>query len=225
MVLYIKYFDIFENTPLFYSILNKTTIAQISTASSKTPISPALPSQLLHSQSPSPFLFRFLSVVVSISALISPLLPNSPHRISSTSRTRPTSRRWSFALARVKPPTTRKWLEIRIEEHNGWKFAKQSSCISLRRSSLDSMRAIYIAPGLSHQNISESFKALAATVNAENTTVEVALFSRACSFISPLFDCLGIAFKFAEMDCCNGCGNPRLTWKRKNRKNYGKKGE
>ncbi|TYK19608.1 putative nucleobase-ascorbate transporter 10 [Cucumis melo var. makuwa] len=77
-----------------------------------------------------------------------------------------------------------------------------------------------IGSGGSHQNISESFKALAATVNAENTTVEVALFSRACSFISPLFDCLGIAFKFAEMDCCNGCGNPRLTWKRKNRKNY-----
>ena len=50
------------------------------------------------------------------------------------------------------------------------------------------------------RNISESFKALAATVNAENTTVEVAPFSRACSFISPLFGCLGIAFKFAEMD-------------------------
>ncbi|CAK9309810.1 unnamed protein product [Citrullus colocynthis] len=50
------------------------------------------------------------------------------------------------------------------------------------------------------RNISESFKALAATVNAENTAVEVAPFSRACSFISPLFGCLGIAFKFAEMD-------------------------
>ncbi|XP_022974080.1 accelerated cell death 11 [Cucurbita maxima] len=50
------------------------------------------------------------------------------------------------------------------------------------------------------RNISESFKALAATVNAETTAVEVAPFSRACSFISPLFGCLGIAFKFAEMD-------------------------
>ena len=50
------------------------------------------------------------------------------------------------------------------------------------------------------QNISESFKALAANINSGNTTVEVAPFSRACSFISPLFGCLGIAFKFAEMD-------------------------
>lgn len=50
------------------------------------------------------------------------------------------------------------------------------------------------------RKISESFKELAATVNAGTTEVEVTPFSRACSFISPLFGCLGIAFKFAEMD-------------------------
>lgn len=48
--------------------------------------------------------------------------------------------------------------------------------------------------------ISESFKELAATVNSEAADVELAAFSRACSYVSPLFGCLGIAFKFAEMD-------------------------
>lgn len=50
------------------------------------------------------------------------------------------------------------------------------------------------------RKISDSFKELAATVNSEGGDVEVAFFSRACALISPLFDCLGIAFKFAEMD-------------------------
>ncbi|GLT72217.1 hypothetical protein SLA2020_441710 [Shorea laevis] len=48
--------------------------------------------------------------------------------------------------------------------------------------------------------ISEAFKELAATVNSQTAAVEVAPFCRACSHISPLFACLGIAFKFAEMD-------------------------
>ncbi|ESR62171.1 hypothetical protein CICLE_v10016636mg [Citrus x clementina] len=48
--------------------------------------------------------------------------------------------------------------------------------------------------------ISELFKELAATVNSEAADVELAAFSRACSHVSPLFGCLGIAFKFAEMD-------------------------
>lgn len=48
--------------------------------------------------------------------------------------------------------------------------------------------------------ISESFKELAATVNLQASDVELAAFSRACSYVSPLFGCLGIAFKFAEMD-------------------------
>ncbi|XP_043702001.1 accelerated cell death 11 [Telopea speciosissima] len=48
--------------------------------------------------------------------------------------------------------------------------------------------------------ISEAFKDLAATVNSETLDVKVAPFSHACSLVSPLFGCLGIAFKFAEMD-------------------------
>ncbi|XP_059438629.1 accelerated cell death 11 [Corylus avellana] len=50
------------------------------------------------------------------------------------------------------------------------------------------------------RKISEAFKELAATVNSQTADVEVASFSRACSHVSPLFACLGIAFKFAEMD-------------------------
>lgn len=48
--------------------------------------------------------------------------------------------------------------------------------------------------------IAEAFKDLAATVNSQSLDVEVAPFSRACSLVSPLFGCLGIAFKFAEID-------------------------
>lgn len=50
------------------------------------------------------------------------------------------------------------------------------------------------------RKISDAFKDLAATVNSETSDIEVAPFSRACSLVSPLFGCLGIAFKFAEMD-------------------------
>ena len=51
------------------------------------------------------------------------------------------------------------------------------------------------------RKISEAFRELEATVNSQTPDdVEVASFSRACSLISPLFGCLGIAFKFAEMD-------------------------
>ncbi|KAL4361115.1 hypothetical protein GQ457_04G031860 [Hibiscus cannabinus] len=50
------------------------------------------------------------------------------------------------------------------------------------------------------RKIADAFKELAATVNSQTVDMEVAPFSRACSFVSPLFGCLGIAFKFAEMD-------------------------
>ncbi|XP_057971334.1 accelerated cell death 11 [Malania oleifera] len=50
------------------------------------------------------------------------------------------------------------------------------------------------------RKIADAFKGLAATVNSETSEVEVALFAHACSLVSPLFGCLGIAFKFAEMD-------------------------
>ncbi|KAI4306341.1 hypothetical protein L6164_029628 [Bauhinia variegata] len=48
--------------------------------------------------------------------------------------------------------------------------------------------------------IADAFKELATFVNSQNADVEVASFSRACSLVSPLFGCLGIAFKFAEKD-------------------------
>ncbi|XWS62387.1 hypothetical protein CRYUN_Cryun06bG0006300 [Craigia yunnanensis] len=50
------------------------------------------------------------------------------------------------------------------------------------------------------RKIADAFKELAATVNSQTADMEVTPFSRACSFVSPLFGCLGIAFKFAEMD-------------------------
>ncbi|KDP34943.1 hypothetical protein JCGZ_09231 [Jatropha curcas] len=50
------------------------------------------------------------------------------------------------------------------------------------------------------RKMSEAFKELAVTVSSQSADVEVAPFSRACSLVSPLFGCLGIAFKFAEMD-------------------------
>ncbi|WCJ24276.1 Glycolipid transfer protein (GLTP) family protein [Euphorbia peplus] len=50
------------------------------------------------------------------------------------------------------------------------------------------------------RKISEAFKDLAIAVNSQNPNLEVAPFSHACSLVSPLFGCLGIAFKFAEMD-------------------------
>ncbi|OWM71296.1 accelerated cell death 11 [Punica granatum] len=53
------------------------------------------------------------------------------------------------------------------------------------------------------RKIAEAFKELAIVVNSQDAggaDVSVAPFSRACSLVSPLFGCLGIAFKFAEMD-------------------------
>ncbi|KAF3512295.1 hypothetical protein F2Q69_00001635 [Brassica cretica] len=50
------------------------------------------------------------------------------------------------------------------------------------------------------RKISTAFKELAATVRSPSPEVPVAQFSQACSLVSPLFGCLGIAFKFAEMD-------------------------
>jgi len=58
------------------------------------------------------------------------------------------------------------------------------------------------------RKISEAFIELANTVKNNSQTsdqevgvqLETAPFSHACSLVSPLFGCLGIAFKFAEMD-------------------------
>ncbi|KAF5472569.1 hypothetical protein F2P56_009280 [Juglans regia] len=50
------------------------------------------------------------------------------------------------------------------------------------------------------RKISEAFNELAVTVNSQTADVELAPFSGACSLISPLFRCLGIAFRFAERD-------------------------
>ncbi|KAH8506547.1 hypothetical protein H0E87_013378 [Populus deltoides] len=50
------------------------------------------------------------------------------------------------------------------------------------------------------KKIAEAFKELEATIKSQTQEVEVAPFSHACSLVSPLFGCLGIAFKFAEMD-------------------------
>ncbi|KAI9122681.1 hypothetical protein K1719_006521 [Acacia pycnantha] len=50
------------------------------------------------------------------------------------------------------------------------------------------------------RKISVAFKELADTVNSQSSDVAVASFSQASSLLSPLFGCLGIAFKFAEID-------------------------
>lgn len=50
------------------------------------------------------------------------------------------------------------------------------------------------------KKIVEAFEGLAVCVNTQDANIEVAPFSHACSLVSPLFSCLGIAFKFAEMD-------------------------
>ncbi|PWA85271.1 accelerated cell death 11 [Artemisia annua] len=54
------------------------------------------------------------------------------------------------------------------------------------------------------RKISEAFNNIANSINSqqeqEEVELELAPFSHACSLVSPLFRCLGIAFKFAEMD-------------------------
>ncbi|KAL2341516.1 hypothetical protein Fmac_009456 [Flemingia macrophylla] len=51
------------------------------------------------------------------------------------------------------------------------------------------------------RRIADEFKELATVVaDSPSADLEVASFSRACSLVSPLFACLGVAFKFAEMD-------------------------
>ncbi|XP_020203396.1 accelerated cell death 11 [Cajanus cajan] len=51
------------------------------------------------------------------------------------------------------------------------------------------------------RKIADAFKALSTVVTDSATAdLDVASFSRACSLVSPLFGCLGVAFKFAEMD-------------------------
>jgi len=54
------------------------------------------------------------------------------------------------------------------------------------------------------RKISDAFNDLAITVNSQtldhDPQLELASFSSACSLVSPLFRCLGIAFKFAELD-------------------------
>ncbi|CAA0834626.1 Accelerated cell death 11 [Striga hermonthica] len=52
--------------------------------------------------------------------------------------------------------------------------------------------------------MADAFKELAGAINqfpaGEEARLELGPFSRACSLVSPLFRCLGIAFKFAELD-------------------------
>ncbi|XP_060193478.1 accelerated cell death 11 isoform X1 [Lycium barbarum] len=54
------------------------------------------------------------------------------------------------------------------------------------------------------RKMAEAFKELANTLNSETLNesahLEVAPFCRACTLVSPLFRCLGFAFKFAEID-------------------------
>lgn len=54
------------------------------------------------------------------------------------------------------------------------------------------------------RKMAEAFNGLASSLNSQTTldeaTLDVASFSTACSLVSPLFRCLGIAFKFAEID-------------------------
>ncbi|KAK3026814.1 hypothetical protein RJ639_041886 [Escallonia herrerae] len=52
------------------------------------------------------------------------------------------------------------------------------------------------------RKISSSFKDLSSTLNSQapDAHLDLASFSRACAHVSPLFRCLGIAFRFAEMD-------------------------
>ncbi|KAK9070751.1 hypothetical protein SSX86_011153 [Deinandra increscens subsp. villosa] len=55
------------------------------------------------------------------------------------------------------------------------------------------------------RKISEAFIEIANSITSQNPNnqqleLQLASFSRACSLVSPLFRCLGIAFKFAEMD-------------------------
>ncbi|CAA2988587.1 accelerated cell death 11 [Olea europaea subsp. europaea] len=56
------------------------------------------------------------------------------------------------------------------------------------------------------RKIAEAFKELANAINSqspdgdEEPRIELGQFSLACSLVSPLFGCLGIAFKFAERD-------------------------
>lgn len=52
------------------------------------------------------------------------------------------------------------------------------------------------------RKMAEAFNGLAATINSQNEEVHLGVgsFSQACSLVSPLFRCLGIAFKFAELD-------------------------
>eukprot|EP01018_Ginkgo_biloba_P031072 Gb_25051 [translate_table: standard] len=50
------------------------------------------------------------------------------------------------------------------------------------------------------RQIAEAFEDLASVLNSGRDDLQVAPFSRACSLVSILFGCLGVAFKFAEMD-------------------------
>jgi hypothetical protein len=66
--------------------------------------------------------------------------------------------------------------------------------------------AVFAAMGSSEaekplRRIAASFEELAAVVKQQPAgAIDAGAFSRACSNVSVLFGCLGIAFKFAEMD-------------------------
>lgn len=58
--------------------------------------------------------------------------------------------------------------------------------------------------------IAKSWKGLQGELGSEVQVLRVDSFSHACSLISPLFGCLGIAFKFAEKDYVSKVSN--ISW-------------
>ncbi|KAH9618310.1 hypothetical protein KSS87_000827 [Heliosperma pusillum] len=50
------------------------------------------------------------------------------------------------------------------------------------------------------REIAKAFEDLALTLNSHHSHISLPPFSHACTLVSPLFGCLGIAFKFAERD-------------------------
>ncbi|KAJ1420891.1 Glycolipid transfer protein superfamily [Sesbania bispinosa] len=63
------------------------------------------------------------------------------------------------------------------------------------------------------QKIADAFKELANVITIENSDVDVAAFSRACSYVALLFGCLGLHFKFIEMDYVNDIAEASKSFK------------
>lgn len=58
--------------------------------------------------------------------------------------------------------------------------------------------------------IAKSWKGLQGELGEGQAALRLGSFSQACSLISPLFGCLGIAFKFAEKDYVAKVSDPPL---------------